>query len=161
MWICYRLSKRESFLRLAQKHSTPFYVYDQKELDDSIDRFIKVFQAQIPRFHAYYAVKLNHYPLIVKRVIEKSLGLDVASKRELSMAIDAGATKIVYFSPGKSEEDLMEAINHSDIVRLNMDSFNELRRLGAITSKMKRGVDASIRIPLTLTRIVVKVRHSN
>lgn len=142
------LSKRESFLSLAEKHSTPFYVYDQKELDESIDRFMKAFQTRIPRFQAYYAMKLNHHPLIVKRVVEKGLGLDVASKRELSMAIDAGATNIVYFSPGKSEADLNEAILHSDVVRVNIDSSNELARLGAITNKINRDVNVSIRISL-------------
>ncbi|MEK7145056.1 MAG: hypothetical protein AAB794_04365 [Patescibacteria group bacterium] len=142
------LSKRDFFLALTQKHNTPFYTYDQKELDESIGRFMKAFQAHVPRFQAYYAVKLNHHPLVVKRVVEKGLGLDVASRRELSMAINAGATEIVYFSPGKSEEDLTDAIIHSDIVRLNIDSFNELRRLGVISNKMKRGVDTSIRVHL-------------
>jgi diaminopimelate decarboxylase len=142
------LSKKEAFLALVEKHETPFYVYDQKELDESIERFMKAFQAYIPRFHAYYAVKLNYHPLIVKRIVEKGFGLDVASKRELSMAINAGATKIVYFSPGKSENDITEAVIHSDTVRINIDSFNELHRLGAITNKMKKDVDVGIRIHL-------------
>lgn len=142
------ISKRDLFLALTQKHNTPFYAYDRQELNESIERFMKAFQTHVPRFQAYYAVKLNHHPLVVKHVVEKGLGLDVASKRELSMAINAGATKIVYFSPGKSEEDLTEAVIHSDIVRLNIDSFNELHRLGAITNKMKRTIDVSIRIHL-------------
>jgi len=142
------LSKKEEFLSLTKKCDTPFYAYDQKELDESIGRFMKAFHSHVPRFQAYYAVKLNHHPLIIKRIVEKGLGLDVASRRELSMAIDAGSTDIVYFSPGKSEEDLTEAVIHSDIVRLNIDSFNELRRVGDITNKIKRGVDASIRVHL-------------
>jgi diaminopimelate decarboxylase len=129
------LSKRDSFLALVEKHNTPFYVYDQKELDGNIEQFVRAFKDQVPSFQAYYAVKLNHHTLVVNRVVEKGLGLDVASKRELSIALDAGATKIVYFSPGKSEDDLMEAVAHGDIVRLNIDSFNELRRLGDVTNR--------------------------
>lgn len=140
--------RKESFLNLATIHHTPFYVYDQKELDASIDRFVEAFQTRIPRFQAYYAMKLNHHPLIVNRAVEKGLGLDVASKRELLMALDAGATKIVYFSPGKSEEDLMEAITHSDIVRIHIDSFNELARLGIITDRLKRTVNVGVRVNL-------------
>ena len=68
------LSKRDLFLALTQKHNTPFYAYDQKELDESIERFMRAFQTHVPHFQAYYAVKLNHHPLIVKRVVEKSLG---------------------------------------------------------------------------------------
>ena len=134
------LSKRNYFLALVKKYKTPFYVYDQEELDESIKRFMKAFQSYIPRFQAYYAMKLNHHSLITSRVVENGMGLDVASKRELSMAIKSGASKIVYFSPGKSDDDLVYAVKHADIVRVHIDSLNELRRLGKITNKMKKQV---------------------
>ncbi|TAL60137.1 MAG: hypothetical protein EPN85_07880 [Bacteroidetes bacterium] len=140
------LSKRNSFLALVKRYKTPFYVYDQEGLDEDIKRFKKAFHANIPRFQAYYAMKLNHHPLVTRRVVENGMGLDVASKRELSMAIKAGASKIVYFSPGKSDDDLIYAVKHAGIVRIHIDSFSELRRLGAITNKMKKCVEASIRI---------------
>jgi len=140
------LSKRNSFLALAKKYKTPFYVYDQEELDESVKRFMKAFHANVPRFQAYYAMKLNHHSLITSRVVENGMGLDVASKRELSMAIKAGVSKIVYFSPGKSDDDLIYAVKHADTVRIHIDSFNELRRLGTITNKMKKHVEAGIRI---------------
>ena len=107
---------------------------------------MKAFHANVPRFQAYYAMKLNHHSLITSRVVENGMGLDVASKRELSMAIKAGVSKIVYFSPGKSDDDLIYAVKHADTVRIHIDSFNELRRLGTITNKMKKHVEAGIRI---------------
>lgn len=140
------LSKRNSFLYLVYKHKTPFYVYDQKGVDESIQHFVKAFSIQIPSFQAYYAMKLNHHPFIVRRVIEKGMGLDVASKRELSIALEAGATKIAYFSPGKSEDDLKYALKYANTVRIHIDSFSELRTLGKITNKMKRSVEAGVRI---------------
>lgn len=140
------LSKKNSFLDLANKHKTPFYVYDQDELDENIGRFMDAFRLHIPRFQAYYAMKLNHHPFIIHRAIKKGMGLDVASKRELAMAIKAGATKIVYFSPGKTDDDLIYAIRHTDIVRIHVDSFGELHRLGRITNKMKKNVEIGIRI---------------
>lgn len=109
---------------------------------------MKAFQTHIPRFHAYYAVKLNHHPLIMRRAVEQGFGLDVASRRELSMAIGVGAERIVYFSPGKSEDDLKEAVVHSDVVRVHIDSFNELHKLGAITNEMKRSISVGVRIHL-------------
>lgn len=150
------LSKKEAFFALVEKNNTPFYAYDQKELDESIVRFMKAFQTHVPRFQAYYAMKLNHHPLIVERVVEKGLGLDVASKRELSMAINANATKIVYFGPGKSESDLTEAIMRSNIVRIHIDSFNELHRLGVITNKMKRNINVGVRIHLPMQGLWAK-----
>lgn len=140
------LSKKNSFLALAKKYKTPFYAYDREGLDENVERFMKAFRSHIPRFQAYYAMKLNHHHLIAIRVVENGMGLDVASKRELSMAIKAGASKIVYFSPGKSDDDLTYAIKHADIVRIHIDSFNELRRLGRITNKMKKHVEVGIRI---------------
>jgi diaminopimelate decarboxylase len=140
------LSKRNSFLALTEKYKTPFYAYDQEELDGSVERFMKAFQSHIPRFQGYYAMKLNHHPLVTNRVVENGMGLDVASKRELSMAIKAGASKIVYFSPGKSDDDLVYAVKHADTVRIHIDSFDELRRLGTITNKMQKHVEAGIRI---------------
>lgn len=142
------LTKKEALFGLVKKYETPFYVYDQKELDASIDRFMQAFQANIPRFEGYYALKLNHHPLIVNRVVEKGLGLDVGSKRELSMAVEAGASKIVYFSPGKSEDDLLCALKYADSVRINIDSFNELRRLGVLTNKTKKYSNVGVRIHL-------------
>jgi diaminopimelate decarboxylase len=65
------LSKKNRFLDLVKRHATPFYVYDQEGMDESVEQFIKSFRAHIPNFQAYYAVKLNHYPFVVGRAVEK------------------------------------------------------------------------------------------
>lgn len=82
------LAKREKIEALVEKHSTPFYIYDQGELDASINQFLSAFRAHIPRFRAYYAMKVNHHPLVVQRAVEKGMGLDVASRRELVCALE-------------------------------------------------------------------------
>lgn len=140
------VSKKDPIFSLVKKHQTPFYVYDQKELDISIERFIKAFKANLPRFQPYYALKLNHHPLIINRVIKKEFGLDVASRRELSFAIKSKASKIIYFSPGKKEADLLDAIRHSSVVRIHVDSFNELHDLGVLTNKTKKHVELGVRV---------------
>ena len=118
------LLKKDKFLNLANKHPTPFYVYDQEGMDESIESFGASFQRHIPNFQLYYAVKLNHHPLIVSRAVEKGMGLDIASIRELNIALKVGAEKIVYYSPAKSEDDLKYALKHGDKVRIHIDSFN-------------------------------------
>src|SRR3989344_844220 len=140
------LSRKKSFLDLVNKHNTPFYVYDQEGMDEDIDRFIKSFKVHIPNFQSYYALKLNHHPLIVRHAVEKGMGLDVASVRELDIALKMGATKIVYFSPGKNESDLRYALKYADTVRIHIDSFNELHILGKLTNKLKRSTEVGIRI---------------
>ena len=140
------LSKKDKFLNLANKHPTPFYVYDQEDVDESIESFGASFQRHIPNFQPYYAVKLNHHPLVVNRAVEKGMGLDVASIRELVIALNAGAERIVYYSPSKSEYDLKYVLKHADKVRIHIDSFNELRLLGKLTSKLKIKIEVGIRI---------------
>jgi len=91
-------------------------------------------------------VKLNHHPFILKRVVKKGMGLDVASRREFSMAIKSDVKKIVYFSPGKSDDDILYFIKYADLAHLNIDSFSELERIGRITNQVKKNVEASVRI---------------
>ena len=143
------LSKKNSFIALTNKHKTPFYVYDEKELNESIDKFNNAFRSHLPRFQSFYALKLNHHPLVINGVVKRGMGLDVASKRELSMAIKTGADKIVYFSPGKSDEDLLLAIKSANRVRIHIDSFSELRRLGRLTGRMKKRIEVGVRIHTT------------
>jgi len=59
------ISKKNSFFDLVDRHKTPFYVYDQEGIDKSIKRFTEAFNAHIPNFQPYYAIKLNHHPFLI------------------------------------------------------------------------------------------------
>ena len=142
------LENKKLFLDLSNNHNTPFYVYDQESLDENICRFVTSFERYIPKFEPYYAMKINHHPFIVDHAVKEGMGLDVASIRELKIALKAGAKKIVYYSPAKSKKDLRFALKHSDEVRIHMDSFNELELLGKLTDELKTIVGAGIRINL-------------
>jgi len=134
----YISDKSIGFLALAKKYQTPFYAYDEKSLDLAVADFNNAFKRHIPRFESYYALKLNHHQSIVNRVVEKGFGLDVASRRELLIAIKTSAKRIVYYSPGKSKKDLQLAIKHNDRVRIHVDSFQELHLLGQLTIKLRK-----------------------
>ncbi|MEK7507973.1 MAG: hypothetical protein AAB602_02730 [Patescibacteria group bacterium] len=73
----YILGRKKEIAGLVRRHRTPFYIYDREALDSSIDSFLSSFKREIPSFKGYYAVKLNHHPFIVKRAVQKELGLDV------------------------------------------------------------------------------------
>ncbi|MEP7162184.1 MAG: hypothetical protein ABI747_00255 [Candidatus Moraniibacteriota bacterium] len=133
-------------MQLAMKHPTPFYVYDEAALDESVDRFTDAFRKEIPSFKAYYALKINHYFPIVKRVLKRGMGLDVGSVREIRIALKAGCEDIVYFSPGKTDDDITTTLEYADKIRIHIDSFNELGKLGAITNRQKRTIRAGVRI---------------
>ena len=144
--VSYIAKKSKAIKNLANRNKTPFYVFDQQALDNSIDVFLKAFQKEISSFKAYYAVKINHHPLIVKRAVDKGMGLDVGSPREIDIAINAGCKDIVYFSPGKTNDDLSHALKYADVITINIDSFNELKKLGSLTNNKNIKIKAGIRI---------------
>lgn len=80
------LSRKKSFLNLVNKRNTPFYVYDQEGMDEDIDRFIKSFKVHIPNFQSYYALKLNHHPLIVRHAVEKGIRLSGGERQRVGIA---------------------------------------------------------------------------
>ena len=141
------LSKKSSFFKIVNKHPAPFYVFDQSELDESIDRFINAFRNRLP-LSTYYALKLNHYSLLVKRVVEKGVGLEVASIRELDIALNAGSKNILYYAPAKNKNDLRYILQNADKVRIHLDSFDELGILGELTNELKIKIDVGVRINL-------------
>lgn len=142
------LAKNEDFLKIADKYNTPFYVFDQIELDMSIKRFVGAFEYHVSRISTYYAVKINHYPLLLKRVVEKGIGLEVASVRELDLALKAGSKNILYYAPAKSENDLRYILQYADKVRIHLDSFQELKTLGDLTNELDMEINVGIRINL-------------
>lgn len=140
--------KSDCFLKIASERKTPFYVFDQAELDISIECFINAFEDEIIHMSTYYSVKVNHYPLILKRVVEKGVGLEVASVRELDLALKAGSKNILYYAPAKSENDLRYILQYADKVRIHLDSFQELRNLGNLTNDLGVEVNVGVRINL-------------
>lgn len=140
------LDKRDEIIKIANECKTPFYFIDEKNLDNSIDQFLNAFNKEIPYFKAYYAVKINHHPYIIKRVVKKGMGLDVGSPREIDIAVNNGCRNMVYFSPGKKQDDLLHALKYPKAITIHIDSKNELEKLGFLTNKMKLKIKAGIRI---------------
>ena len=68
----------KTLLRLARTHGTPLVVVDHKKLRENYGQFRK----HLPRVQAYYAVKANSAPEIVKTFHEGGASFDVASMAE-------------------------------------------------------------------------------
>lgn len=140
------LTKKAPLLAIAKKHGTPCYVLDAHELTNNIRSFKESFLKHIPRAEFFYALKTNHHPFLLKKVIAAGFGLDIASVRELDMGLAAHAKKFVFSGPGKSIEHLASALSHSSNTTINIDSFGELDRLGALTARTKKIVRVGVRI---------------
>lgn len=140
------LAKAKRLLAIAKKHPTPFYVFDRKELQQSIDEFTSAFNRHIPRASYYYAVKSNWHPYILQEAVKRGLYLDVSSGRELEFGLAAKAKKMVFSGPGKSREELLLALKHHHKVTVHLDSFNELEKLGNLADKVKKKITVGVRI---------------
>ncbi len=139
-------NNREKILMLSKKYETPFYVFDKQALQEDLENFVNIFSTHIPNFHPFYAYKINNYRPLVKEALLHGYGLDVASGVELTDAIKLGCKNILYYSPGKKNHELLYAVKHTKYVRIHVDSFLELDRLGTITNNLKKHITIGVRI---------------
>ena len=89
-----------------------------------------LWQKELPSVTPFYAIKCNPDPTILTALHKAGLNFDCASRRELLSVKDmgAGADRIVYANPCKSERDLEYAKELGSPVTV-VDSLEELDKL--------------------------------
>ena len=110
--------------RLAQRiGQTPFYAYDRRLLSQRVAYLRQHLPGAV---HIHYAMKANPMPAVVQYMARLVDGIDVASARELMVAMDAGMapTAISFAGPGKSEAEITRAVAAG--ITLNIESEREL-----------------------------------
>jgi diaminopimelate decarboxylase len=135
------------FLDLSREHGSPLYVVDRGGLARDLGRMRTAFSALPGDVEIYYALKSNNMPEIAGIMAGEGAGLDVSSGLEMKMAIEAGASSMIFSGPGKTDNELALAIDHADRVILMIDSFGELERLDRLT----RGNGTTVRAGVRLT----------
>ena len=105
---------------------TPFYAYDGALISKRIE-FLR--RSMPDELQIHYAVKANPMPDVVNLIGPKVDGLDVASEKEMHLALDAGvpASEISFAGPGKRFDELREAIRAGIVVTL--ESRTEMLRV--------------------------------
>lgn len=112
------------------------YVYDTQVLRA---RAAQV-RAALPGVTVLYAVKANGHPQVVRTLAQACHGLEVASIGELALAESAGAQRIAFGGPAKTDAELAEALRLG--AHVNVESPLELRRLDRLAAQ--RGVPATV-----------------
>lgn len=140
------LSHREAFIQLTRDYGSPLYILDPEGLRRRLRRFRKVFENSLGAVDVFFAVKSNNLPEISNIMVEEGAGLDVSSGSELRQAVKAGATSIFFSGPGKTDAELLAAIERADRVTILIDSFGELERLDRLTREESRRVRAGVRL---------------
>lgn len=125
--------------------NTPFYYYDVKLLDKTLDSVRQA--SNYPGFHVHYAVKANANPEILKRIAASGLGADTVSLGEIKAAVDAGfpAPKIVFAGVGKTDEEIAEAMKYG-IGCFNAESVPEIEAIEAIAKNLGKKAPVALRV---------------
>ncbi|MCB9026399.1 MAG: diaminopimelate decarboxylase [Bdellovibrionaceae bacterium] len=128
-------SKKHNLQVLAQRVGEAFYLYNLEAIKNRVDFFKASFQRNI---RVHYAMKANNHPDILKIMLKAGLGVDVVSGGELKEALDLGFTpqQIIYSGVGKTVKELELALNKS-IAQINVESPQELQRIGELARKLK------------------------
>jgi diaminopimelate decarboxylase len=124
-----------SLASLVQKAGrTPFYAYDSGQLTDRV----ALLRQHLPQaVHLHYAIKANPMPAVVRHLAKLTDGLDVASVREMQIALETGTppSRISFAGPGKSDQELEEAIAAGIVI--NLESEREMRAVARLAAKAK------------------------
>jgi 2-[(L-alanin-3-ylcarbamoyl)methyl]-2-hydroxybutanedioate decarboxylase len=89
-----------------------------------------------------YAVKANGHAGVVATMAAACDGLEIASGGELELAVAAGARRIAFAGPAKTDAELAAALAHG--VSVNVESPLELRRLADLATG--RPVTVALRV---------------
>ena len=145
--------KRSELGRIARQHGTPVVVIDH----DEIPRNYASIRRSLPRVQAYYAVKANPAPEIVRTLYQAGASFDVASLPEFMLVYhnvkrlpararqDFVWDKIVYANPIKPEETLRALDRYRPLV--TYDNRAELAKIKAHAPRA--GLVLRLRVPNT------------
>src|ERR1700674_3946189 len=126
---------KKDLLAVGKKHGTPVVVIDH----DVIRRNYATFRKHLPKLQAYYAVKANPAPEIVRTLYKAGASFDVASLPEFMLVhenirrLPARARqdfiwdKIIYANPIKPKETLQALDEYKPL--LTYDNVDELRKI--------------------------------
>lgn len=130
--------------QLATQFGTPLFVYDRQ----TIDRKLSLLRHALPsRFAIFYSVKANPCPVILRHVVSRGCGLEIASAGEYELALSSGCDtgKIVFAGPGKTEAEL-EQVLAKGIGEIHAESLRELERIGRISRRMGIRARVAVRV---------------
>lgn len=122
---------------------TPFYAYDRAVISRRVSELRSILPEGI---HLHYAMKANPMPAVVQQLAALTDGLDVASLRELRVALDTGIDpiNISFAGPGKDDRELKAAAAAGIII--NLESEGEMERLADICQQTGHRANVAVRV---------------
>ncbi|MFA6306140.1 MAG: alanine racemase, partial [Candidatus Gracilibacteria bacterium] len=141
-----RIKELKPTLEKIADKQTPLYVYDSGEVKKNIKEFTSAFKKQNIDFTFFYAIKSNSYLGLLKTVVKEGGNLDASSQRELKLALSAGAKKIVYTGPGKTQKDFELILKNHEKITVNLETIRELQLLAKMAAAKKITMRCGVRV---------------
>lgn len=144
-------------LKLVKKHGTPLFIIDH----DIIRKNYQVFNKALPRVQAYYAIKANSEPEIIKTLFVEGSSFDVASYNEFMEVynlIDKWRKrkkdffiwdKIIFSNTIKDAQTLRKINKYEPLV--TYDNIDELKKINEYCSKA--GLILRLKVPDTGSQV--------
>lgn len=131
----------KSMKEIMEAYHRPFYYYEEAV----IARQIGALKAAFPDFEILYSIKTNPFGPIVRFIAASGIGADAASAGEVELAVQAGMKReqIIYSAPGKTKEELLQAVDKAIITA---DSYHELELLEEIAAAKGETLKVGLRI---------------
>src|ERR1039458_6034447 len=122
---------KKLLLELARKHGTPLVVVDH----DLLRRAYASFRRHLPKVQAYYAVKANPAPEILRTLYQAGASFDVASLAEFLLV-----HKLIEHLPDKERQDYI----WDKIIYDNSEELRKIKRYAPAAGLVLR-----LRVPNT------------
>ncbi|AEF05742.1 pyridoxal-dependent decarboxylase, exosortase A system-associated [Alteromonas naphthalenivorans] len=122
---------------------SPCYIYDRHMISRTIEQVKRLLPNRV---HLHYAVKANPMSALVSHIASQVNGLDVASHKELMIALSSGmpANKVSLAGPGKSDKELVAALTAGVVI--NVESESELARVSVHAKEIGKKANIALRV---------------
>ena len=137
---------------LAKTHGTPLFIIDHDELRSNYD----IFKENLPRVQAYYAVKANPDPVIVKTLFEAGASFDVSSIAEFNIVFE----NIKDLSEQDQHQWIWDNIIYANPIKVE-ETLRELDKYQPLMTFDNREEVFKIRDHSPNARVVLRLRVSN
>lgn len=133
-------------VKLAEKYSTPLYVFDEQTIRSVCRDYKKAFE-KYPKTHMMYASKALCTSAIAKIVDSEGFGFDTVSSGEIYTVYKSGIdmSHVLFNGNNKSFDELSLALDLG-VGRISVDNFFELALLNEIAQSKNKTVDILLRI---------------
>ena len=129
--------------QLAIEHKTPLYVYSTPVICQRLQAYLQAFNHQVD---VYFSMKSNSNHEVLQLIQKQGIGVDVVSSGEIKRAFLAGfkSSDVIFSGVSKTIEELEFAIERN-IRQINVESPQELDRIGQIAQRLQRPASVAFR----------------